>query len=254
MKLPTGDRSTPPSPGVGGEGRLRRQTSIATLVVIFLVIIATCMLVGMGWSSYHEESLKERAKLQQSLVTEADQLSAGLSLPLWNFDYSQVGKILDSAMHDRSVYGVIVEQVDPADTQEFMTYARIRDPQWRSIPTEFDIPIEGFQVEERTITAMGEPIGRVRILLTTRFLEQELRQRLVKSIAQTLVFDLLLIASLYLLLWNVVLKPLRTLERYATAVKTGGADATGPQVGEFSGRWSHCCSSVSRPCRKRRPR
>ena len=221
-----------------GRGRLRAgriSVSIATRVVIFLVLIATCMLVAMAWFNYHEESQEERAKLQQGLVMAADQLSSGLSLPLWNFDYSQVGKILDSSMQDRNLHGVIVKQVDPTDARNFVTYARVRDAQWRSVPTAGEIPSEGTRMEERTIMAMGEPIGRVQIFLTTRFLDQELRRRMLNAIGLTLVFDMLLIISLYTVLWKVVLKPLQAIERYATAVKTGGDVPAGLLTGAFYG-------------------
>jgi hypothetical protein len=219
MNVQAGDRPTRPAPRMGGEELHPRRISIATLVVIFLAIIATCMLVAMGWFNYHFEVVKEREKLRQILVQKADQLKEGLSLPLWNFDYPQVGKILDSAMQDRNLYGVNVKQIDPVNAQEFVTYARIRDAQWHVVPTELEIPPEALQVEERTIMAMGEPIGRVKVFLTTRFLDQEMRLRMSNTIGLTLVFDLLLIASLYFLLWKVVLKPLRAIERYATAVR-----------------------------------
>jgi PAS domain S-box-containing protein len=235
MDVQAGDRSALPFPSVGGERSHRNRFSVATLVVIFLAIIATCMLVGMAWFIYHQESTEERAKLQRSLVTDADQLNAGLSLPMWNFDYSQVGKILDSAMQDRNLYGVIVKQADPTNAHDYMTYARVRDAQWRAVPTEFEIAQAGLWSEERTIKAMGEPIGRVQVLLTTKFLDQELRRRMIDAAWLTLVFDLMLIASLYFLLWKVVLNPLRTIERYATAVRAGGEVPAGARTGEFHG-------------------
>jgi len=243
MDVQAGDRTAPPL----GEERLRsdrNRLSIATLLVIFLVLVATCLLLGMMWFNFHQESRREREKLQQRLVTDADQLSAGLSLPLWNFDYSQVGKILDSAMQDRNVYGVIVQQMDPTDSEDFMTYARVRDAQWRPAPTEQEIPSLGLRVEERTIQSMGEPIGRLRIYLTTRFLDEELRQRMVYGVGLTLVFDLLLIAALYLVLWKVILKPLRTIERYATAVSAGGGVPVGAREGAFHGELESLRQSI----------
>ncbi len=235
MNAQTGDRPALPPPCVGGDGLSPGRISIATLVVIFLALIATCMLVGMGWFTYQQENLADRGKLQQRLMTAADQLKAGLSLPLWNFDYSQVGKILDIAMQDQNIYGVIVKQVDPTNAQDFVTYARVRDPLWRSVPTDLAIWPVGLRVEERTIMAMGEPIGYVKVFLSTRFLDQEMRRRMLNTVSSTLLFDLLLIASLYFLLWKVILKPLRTIERYATAVRAGGVVPAGSQAGEFHG-------------------
>ena len=237
MFAPAGDRPASSSPRQGGGARrfAGGGLSIATRVIIILVTIATCLLAGKEWLAYHNEITDENAKLRQSLATEADELCAGLSLPLWNFDYSQVGKVLDSAMQDRNIFGVVVTQVDPTNPKHAITYARVRDPQWRVLPTELDIPPEGMRVEERAITVLGETIGKLRIYLSPRFLEQDLRQRLVTAVVQTLVFDLLLIASLYLLFWKVVLKPLRAIERYATAVQSGGDTPPGFVVGKSYG-------------------
>jgi len=210
--------------------------SVAIRVVVLLALVATCLLVGMAWLNYQRESREERARLQRALVMDADQLSAGLSLPLWNFDHSQVAKILDGVMQDRNIQGVRVQQVDPSNPGGFVTYARVRDAQWRPVAATLDPPQEaGLWAEERAITAMGEPIGQVKVFLTPRFLDLEIRQRMVRAMGLALVFDLVLVASLYFLLWKAVLKPLRTLERYAAAVKAGGSGAEGSRGGGFHG-------------------
>ncbi len=236
MHMQAGDGSLSLSPRPG-EGSSRLQgMSVATRVVVLLALVATCLLVGMAWLNYQEESLKERAKLQRDLVIDADQLSAGLSLPLWNFDHSQVAKILDGVMQDRNIQGVRVQQVDPGNPGGFVTYARVRDAQWLPVPAASDPPQEaGLWAEERAITAMGEPIGQVKVFLTTRFLDLEIRQRMVRAIGLALLFDLVLVTSLYFLLWKAVLKPLWTLERYAAAVKAGGSGEEGSQGGGFHG-------------------
>jgi len=243
MDVEAGDRTAPPL-GAGELRPGRNRLSVATIVVVFLVLTATCLLLAMMWFILHQDSIRERERLHQRLVTDADQLSAGLSLPLWNFDYSQVGKILESALQDQNVYGVIVQQVDPTDNKEFMTYARVRDARWNPVPTEQEIPSAGLQMEERTIRSMGEPIGRLRIYLTTRFLEEELRRRMIYGMGLTLAFELVLIAALYFVLWKAILKPLRTIERYATAVSAGGGVPTGTQAGAFHGELESLRESI----------
>ena len=94
-------------------------------------------------------------------------------------------------MQDQNVYGVIVQQVDPSG------HPGLHDlRQGARCPVAFrahgagDLRPQDLQMEERTIRSMGEPIGRLRIYLTTRFLEEELRQRMVYGMGLTLAFDL----------------------------------------------------------------
>jgi PAS domain S-box-containing protein len=213
----------------GGESLLdlKRRISIATLVILALVFVTTLLLVGMGLFNHYRESAQEREKLRLDTVTNADQLSAGLSLPLWNFDYSQVAKILDSAMQDPSVLGLVVAQSDPNNPGNLVTYARSRDEAWKPVNQAPGLMPDGTLVQDRQIVAMGEPIGRLKIYITTRFLDQAIRQRFISTMVLSLLFDLLLIVILYILLWYLVLKPLRAIERYALAVKAGGGRPEG---------------------------
>ncbi|HWQ10009.1 MAG TPA: ATP-binding protein, partial [Holophaga sp.] len=138
-------------------------------------------------------------------------------------------------MQDRNLFGVVVRLSDPANPNRFVTFGRVRDPGWRVLPTELDIRPEGLPAEERTVMAMGEPIGTLKLYLSTRFLEAELRRRLVEATVQTLGFDLLLIVSLYILLRKIVLKPLQDIERYATAVRLKGGAPAGFEPGRSYG-------------------
>lgn len=217
---------------------------MAVLVSVALVLMVTALLVGLGLFNHVQEREEERVKLNQGIATSADQLAAGLSLPLWNFDYSQVAKILDSSMRDHNVCGVIVTQADPANPGHTVTYLRSRDVQWRVVSQEPDASAPDLLMQEREIVAMGEPIGRLKILVTTRFLDQELRERLVFTVLLSLVFDLLLIVSLYLLLWWLVLQPLRTIERFALAVKAGGPMPEGAVSDGFRGELESLRQSI----------
>jgi PAS domain S-box-containing protein len=218
--------------------------SVATRVIAFLVVLATCMLLGMEWFDFHRESEEEHIKLRSSLSANAERLSTALSLPLWNFDASQVGKILDSTMQDNYVLAVMVHQADPASPGSQITLARKRDNLWHSVPTSEGIPAEGSLVEVRSITAMGQTIGQVVLCGTPRFLEEEMRERMVQTFFLTLAFDILLIASLYFLLWRTVLDPLRSIERYALAVREG-QDAAPVPVGSFHGELGRLRASIA---------
>ena len=225
----------PGQPAAGGPRFQHKRLSVAVLLIFALVVVATLLLVGMGLFTHYQDREQERAKLSQQIVTDVDQLAAGLSLPLWNFDYSQVAKILDSSMQDRNVCGIIVTQADPANPDRSVTYLRARDAKWRVLEAKPDESSSGLLSQERDIVAMGEPIGRLKMLVTTRFMDQELQNRLAFTLLLSIVFDLLLIVSVYLLLWQLILRPLRSIERFALAVKAGGPEPEGAGVGGFRG-------------------
>src|SRR6185369_10572237 len=151
---------------------------------------------------------RQRAILNQHLSVAADQLAAGLALPIWNFDRPQIEKIIESAMQDQAVYGIVIRLNDLKGT----VHARVRDENWKLQPIDHDFPVGKLLVQERKIAASNEIIGQMRLVATPRFMEQDLRRTLATSAGTILALDLILTLSLYLLLWHRVLRPLKNLE------------------------------------------
>jgi signal transduction histidine kinase len=61
-----------------------------------------------------------------------------------------------------------------------------------------------------------------------RTIDQDMRRWLASMIVAILAIDLLLILSVYWVLWQTVLRPLTDIERYALDVNRGGSDAAPP--------------------------
>ena len=77
-----------------------KKLSVATHVVILLVTTVSILLVLVGFAGYHIYSKQQKAELDQGLSLEADQLSAGIALAVWNLDHDQIRKIMESTMKD----------------------------------------------------------------------------------------------------------------------------------------------------------
>jgi PAS domain S-box-containing protein len=196
---------------------LRHKRSIAHIVIVLLVT-ATTFLMGVmalvGYSSYRNHQLEEFTKKNASI---ANQLAIGLTLPLWNFDSGEIGKVIESAMQDNDVYAVLVRSGGGGLTQ----YMRTRNAQWKVSATTEKLVVTALQIEKRPITVAGENIGAVEVFATPIFLEARLRRTMYSIIGLIGFVDLILVLGLYVLLWRTVLKPLKDLEQHALALSAG---------------------------------
>jgi PAS domain S-box-containing protein len=134
---------------------------------------------------------------------------------VWNIDRAQIDKILDSQTGAPIVEAVVVNAAGHRQ-------ARVRDAQRRLVTTDAGIRTEGLLVEERPIVFGDERIGTVWLYATPRILEGELRRTLLMTIFAILGTDLILVLSIYWVLYRTVLRPLVKIERFAGAVSAGG--------------------------------
>jgi PAS domain S-box-containing protein len=214
------------------------RLSIAPLVSAALVLVTTGMLAAFGAFNYAMERDRQWADLRGNLLADSAQLSSALTLPVWNIDEGEIGKVIESAMLEEDVYGIVVQGAGKI-------YARARDRRWRVVPVEGDFFASDLLVRETPVTFGGDTVGSVKVCLTPRFVEQRLRHTLVTTVTQIVLLDLFLVGSLYLLLWRVVLKPLRSVERYAAAVSSGAGEAVAAG-GRFPGELENLRNSIEK--------
>ncbi len=195
-----------------------RRTSVATLVVVALVAVVTLFMIAVGAAGYARERERRWSLLRQDLRTEADQLAISLVLPVWNFDRPQIERILDALDTDRDLEAVVVEAGG-------RSHARVRDASRHFVPAAAIVASPVLLQEERTVRAGGDAIGTLRLYATSRFVEEDLRGSLMAMASTIVAVDLLTVLSLSLVLWRIVLKPLRDIERYALAVGPAGVSS-----------------------------
>jgi signal transduction histidine kinase len=92
----------------------------------------------------------------------------------------------------------------------------------------------------------GEPIGSVSVYATQRFVARALRRWVADRVLTVVLVDAVLVASLVLLLWRLVLKPLQTLERYAEAVSSGRRPGVAIPGARFRGEVESLQLSIER--------
>jgi PAS domain S-box-containing protein len=196
-----------------------RKTSVAVVVAATLVTVTTLTLGALGAQSYTSRSKAEWNRLRRVTIAQANELAEALALPAWNIDRAQLERILDSQVGAMAVEGIIVHAGG-------RTHARVRDAERRFIPSDGSFSKAGLLTAEQPILHGEQRIGTVHLYTTPQFIEQELRDLLIETIVAILVIDIILILSVYWILWRTVLRPLVAIERYAGAVSAGTDAAT----------------------------
>ncbi len=212
--------------------KIRR--SIAWRVIVTMVGLVTLVLAIVGGVSYQAYSRQQWAALRSDFSVTADQISAGITLAVWNFDGNQIQKIMGSALHDQAIVRIVVHAGDKQ-------YALSRDGEFGIDTTPddkvADADMTDLIMEMREIRFNEQQIGHMQLYLSPRFLQHQLRQTKYIMIGVIVLLDVVLILSLYALIWQRVLRPLKLIERFATSISSGRkAEAiaiTQPLVGEF---------------------
>jgi PAS domain S-box-containing protein len=220
----------------------RQKISVALTMIITIVAVTTVYLFGLFLviDRIADERWRGQLHKEQTLLT--DQLSESLALPLWNFDTSQIGKIMESAMKNDNVFGIVVKTAG----KQGRMFVRMRDAEWRVVSAEQEFSTKGLLLEERGIHFTHEQIGIVRVIVTPKFIEVFLNMNRSLMTAILVPFELILALSLYLLFRCLVLKPLKEVEAYAGAVSSGsGALGVIPDR-RYQGELESLRSSISK--------
>ena len=216
-----------------------QKYSVATLVIIALVTATILLLGAFGISYYAYDRNRQLALLHHELAVNADRLATGLAAPVWNYDDIQVDTIIESSLMDKNIYGVVANASGKI-------HVRLRDAQWRMVVGDREFPASGLVVAEREITFANKPIGTVKVFASRKFTEERLRKTLILIISIILIADLIMIFSLYLLIWHIMLKPLKVIERYAVTFSAGGGEGATIEGSGFHGELDRLRASIEK--------
>ncbi|HTE44019.1 MAG TPA: hypothetical protein VK636_02155 [Gemmatimonadaceae bacterium] len=169
------------------------------------VVLATTPVLGtFGAISYFAGKGRLYGELEANTNRMADQLSAAIDIPSWDFDKPQIERIVESATTAGDVYAVIVRPMDSTSMNSTPFYARVRDDAWRviaptTLPTSWP---EDAVVRQRAITHDGHALGTLIVASGPRSVEATLRRNLILSLAVIATLDVILILVLYALFWR----------------------------------------------------
>src|SRR5471032_898870 len=191
--------------------------SIVLAVSVTLTFVVTVLLLVFAVLFYQSEREQRWQQLYQSLSVSADQLAVAVELPLWNLDDRQMLAVMRSTLGNREL---VASTLTPAFSKESLVLRRNAGGGFDSLGALPDEP--GLLVERRMVTLGGQVIGGVAVYASPVLLHAQMRQRALAIAA------MILVASIWLLMWRLVLKPLKAIGQYAAGVKAGQGDAAGP--------------------------
>ncbi|MBA5607797.1 response regulator [Duganella sp. FT3S] len=218
--------------------RPARDASIALIVSATLTGVVTLVLLAFALLYYDMERERRWDALRQTLATSADQLAVAVALPVWNFDPSQIEVLMFSALSNRNLQAAVVS-ARPSQ----LDYVVRRDASGAlrgggAVPTDASL-----LRATRPIMVEGQRVGEVAVYATPAPLLAELRRSRLAIVGIIVVLDAALVASVYLLLWHLMLKPLKAVGQYAASVEAGGPGLMRPGV-RFYGELRTLSASV----------
>ena len=232
---------------------------VSLLVPVLGWILALVTLVsGLALLvSQHRDTRARLAQLVKAGDQEAEELVPQLGEPLARVERDGVARVLASHLGDAGIREAWVRFLGPAP--EVLGLGRDRN----GLP----LPLESSRspwatgtvsdplVVERTIRLEGRTLGRLCLVLDDTRARGELRSRLVERFLGLALMDLTILAGLSVLVWRLVLRPLRGLCDLAAQGSAGTAVwvesvPPGSYVGELAYlRW--CMARAFRQVRER---
>ena len=196
--------------------------SIVLAVSVALTFVVTVLLLVFAVLFYQSEREQRWQQLRHSLSVSADQLAVAIELPLWNLDEKQMLAIMRSTLGKRDL---VASSLTPGIGKEALVLRRNGDGAFESVSVLPGDP--GLLAARRSVTMGGQVIGAVTVYATPALLHAQLRQRALAIGAMIVALDVILVASIWLLMWCLMIKPLRAIGQYAAGVKAGQSEAFG---------------------------
>jgi signal transduction histidine kinase len=219
---------------------IRQNTSIARIVIFFLVVVTIFVSIALVFFSYWQERNIRIKELHSELKIVSGQLSSSLALPVWNFDQQQTEKILESTMQNRQIFGIVVRESD----LNKIVAGQARDAQWRVIPTMNDIRAQGLLSAQTAITIHSRQIGSVQVYLSPRFMKERLHTYLMQFVTGILALNVCMALILFQLLKRAVINPLKAVEGYALKVGAGETEKAAISGNGFYGELDNLRRSI----------
>jgi len=191
-----------------------RKRSLANVIAASLVAVTTLLVGTYFVIDYFREADAQTEQLSGLTDIQMNETCVAVALPVWNLDGAQIEKVIEAMARPVSIYGITV-------TAAGKTYGRVRVSRHHLIPWNGKGEPAGMMVREAPIVFGDHEIGRVRLLVTLKGLEEDLHDLRLRLVAMIVLVDLLLVLCVYILLSRVVLRPVQSIERYAVAVSSG---------------------------------
>ncbi len=195
--------------------RISIKQSIQLKLAVIIVIFTTIFLAGYGVYEYWALRSNSLTRLNDLADGIAARLGENLAKPIWEADDIQVEKVAFAEMHEKTVAAILVKNV-----KERVLTGKGRDPQWQISDLQ-TWPEQAGIVRESQIEHEGQALGAVTLLVTTSFMEADLRQSIKTLLATIIGLDAILVLVMILVLRKVCIRPINRILVIAEAAAEG---------------------------------
>ena len=204
----------------------RDRLSVALLVAIVLVGSTTLVLAGFAVLDHRNESARLERQLDRELDNTVAYLALSLALPIAADDRAQVDSILRHALLDNDLVAISVRTSSPSGgalivgrTPDATPAALAQEPQDPTLRTR-----SAAIVHFGSTADANDDLGVVSLFATSELMHARQARYMRTLITNIVVTELVLVAALFLILWRLVIRPVRFLEQQASAIGRGERD------------------------------
>lgn len=188
--------------------------SIKNSIIISMVIAISLVLGISGSYEYKLEKQNKISELNNLSERIADRLSENLVLPLWELDSNWINTIIDTEMTEKHIYVISVTG------EGNIEHRKGRDLSWNVVDID-DAIVGDFIYNYRDIYHNDKKIGGIELVISKKFVGQELKEIALNQVISTLYLMLLIIILLVIGLDKIVIQPISKFIKVARAISEG---------------------------------
>jgi len=187
-----------------------RLTGIQGKLGLILMFAVTVIFATVTLSYYYRIRSDMNTQLSALTALSAKNLSAGLAVPIWNFDEQASEKIIDSVMFEKQIAAVVVR-----NKENTVLHSKIRDSAWNIVKSNKEISGNYF-LKAEDILRDEDKIGTVKVYVTSEFMRKEISHSLVSMLAVFMISNALLFLILFFSIRKWVIFPVSHIIRGIT--------------------------------------
>ncbi|MGD9007032.1 MAG: ATP-binding protein [Desulfobacteraceae bacterium] len=218
----------------------KNRFSISIALALVLSITLTVITSGLGFLNYRNTRNTLADELDESLQRIATRLQINLASPFYDMDIPQIRAIIKSEMENRNLYAVVLTEFG-----EEIFFSAVRDKQWRFSEQQVDSGLDPKHhlTASRELILKDDSVNGVRVVMTDRFLLEELGSLMRKTVIGVIFINMMAIVILFICLRFIIITPISELRRYATDVSAGNMTPDLPNA-VFFGELSDLSGSI----------
>jgi|GEM_PF-1198302 len=192
-------------------------SSVQAKVIFTTILIITLIFGAYAAFDFNQKQRRLEAELAELAEITAVKLVNNLRLPLWDLDSDLVSDTIEAEMLTRDISTIVVFDSDGLNVFS----GRQRNGDWETVVATH-VATEPNDIRHKAIiNNKSERIGHVIVHVTKRFKQDDLYASISNVIATLLVLDLTIFFVLWVVIHNILIRPIKRLNRAAEQISKG---------------------------------